>query len=69
MEIQIKKYFGTNVHHYDTFSIELIAYECEFINATFELTDHDEWVFVEPKEFDNFKIAPADLPFTQKFLK
>lgn len=66
MEIQIKKYFGTNIHHYDTFSIELIAYECNFISATYKLTDHDEYHWVLPMKFDNFKMAPADIPFVKK---
>lgn len=64
MEVVIKKYFGSNLHRYENFTIELIAYECDFISATFNLTDHDEWRFVNPKEFDNFKIAPADVSFT-----
>lgn len=66
MEIQIKNYFGTNIHHYDTFSIELIAYECEYISATYELADHDDWNFVFSTDFSKYKIAPADLFITNK---
>lgn len=66
MEIQIKNYFGSNVHLYHTFSIELLAYECDFVSASYKLTDHDEYHFVLPLEFNNFKLAPADNPFAKK---
>jgi len=68
MEVQIKNYFGTNVHHYENFTIELIAYECVFISASFILKDHDEFVFVNPKDLVNYTLAPADLYFVNMLL-
>ena len=61
MQVRVVKYFGKNIHHYETLSIELIAYECQFISASFNLTDHDEYCFVSSKDLINYKIAPADL--------
>jgi 8-oxo-dGTP diphosphatase len=60
MEVQVKIYFGQNIHQYENFQIELIAYECDFVKASFKLTDHDEYKFVEPKELAQVKLAPAD---------
>ena len=60
MQVNITQFFGRHIHHYDNISIELLAYECEFMRATFKLTDHDEVKFVIPKELKNYKIAPAD---------
>ena len=40
------------MHYYETFSIELIAYECDFIAASFHLTDHDEIAFVKPADLE-----------------
>ncbi len=51
-----------SVHHYDTFSIRLIAYTCEFVSATYELTDHDAYEWVKPEELTNFDLAEADRP-------
>ena len=61
MQVKILNFFSSKIHHYETFSIELIAYECDFIHASFRLTDHDESEFVNPKDLTNYKIAPADL--------
>lgn len=69
MEVSNIQYYGVNVHPYDTFSIELVAFKCDFENATFRLTDHDDYLFVKPNELNNFKIAPADEYFIQLLLK
>ena len=61
MDVTIGEFIGRNIHHYESTSIELIAYECKFISATFELTDHVEWRFVNNSELQNFLLAPADL--------
>jgi len=60
MQVSTPRFFGSHVHHYDTISIELLAYECEFVSATFALTDHDEFKFIMPKELNNYAMAPAD---------
>lgn len=61
MKVNILQYIGSKVHHYPTFSIELMAYHCDFIDAAFQLADHDETAFVNPKELKKYKITPADL--------
>lgn len=66
MEIHIINYFESKIHHYPNFSIELIAYECEFKSASFKLTDHDEFKFVQVKDLVNYKISPADLFIVEK---
>jgi len=65
MEVKVKSYFGVNNHQYESFTVELKAYECDFISATYQLTDHDEWKFVLPIEFDTFNMAPADVPLAK----
>jgi len=66
MEVKVLNHFGSNLHQYESFSIELIAYICEFVNATFELTDHVEWKFITHVELSQYKLAPADLPFVER---
>ncbi len=60
MDVLIGKYIGQNIHQYEHLTIDLIAYECKFISATFNLTDHDEWGFVRPKDLQKLRLAPAD---------
>ena len=61
MRVKISSFLDSKVHHYDSFSIELIAYTCEFEDASYHLTDHDEFVFISPEQFKNYKMAPADM--------
>jgi len=65
MEIMVGKYLGENIHNYDTFTIELISHKCEFVSASYQLTDHDAYIFVSPEELLNYKLAPADIYFIQ----
>ncbi len=57
----IVSFIGSKIVHYENFSIELIAYHCDFVSASFHLTDHDEIAFVKPTELRNYKMAPADV--------
>jgi 8-oxo-dGTP diphosphatase len=69
MKIRISEFFGSKVHHYETFSIELIAYSGEFISTSYHLTDHDEIAFVNPQDLTNYQIAPADLFIVDQLIK
>jgi 8-oxo-dGTP diphosphatase len=68
MKVRITNFFGGKVHHYENFSIELIAYHCDFVSASFHLTDHDEIAFVKPTELRNYKMAPADLFIVERLV-
>lgn len=64
MKVKVVKKLGENEHHYEDFSIRLIAYRCEFISATYELTDHDQYRWVKPEMLNQYDLTEADLPFT-----
>ncbi len=60
MQVNNCNFFSSHIHHYESISIELLAYECEFVSATFKLTDHDEFKFIMPEELTNYAMAAAD---------
>ena len=60
MQVKVLDFFGSSVYDYKTLSIELIAYNCNFISASYKLTDHDEAKFVKPADLLKYKISPAD---------
>lgn len=68
MEVEIMEYFMTNMHNYDRFSIELIAYKCIFKKSSFTLVDHDVYKWVDVKSLDKIKMAPADIPIAKKLV-
>ena len=62
MKVTVGEKLCSNTHKYENFHIELIAYKCEFIKATYVLTDHDQYEWVEPKSLHEFNFTDADIP-------
>lgn len=69
MTLSNLRYYDVYIHQYNSITIELLAYECDFANATFELIDHDEVAFVNPEQLLKHKISPADVYFVKKLAK
>ncbi|MEM1260672.1 MAG: (deoxy)nucleoside triphosphate pyrophosphohydrolase [Bacteroidota bacterium] len=66
MEVDVIGYFDTAIHHYQGFSIELIAYKCTLVRWEHYLSDHDRFNWVSPKVLTQWKLAPADIPLAEK---
>ena len=43
MVVRITEHFKMVIHPCDSFTIELIAYTCQFQAANYRLTDHDRY--------------------------
>jgi 8-oxo-dGTP diphosphatase len=65
MEVEIGERLGENVHRYPTFDIRLIAYRSNFFSASYQLTDHDDYAWVEKGELHNYDLAEADVPLVK----
>ncbi|SNR14282.1 (deoxy)nucleoside triphosphate pyrophosphohydrolase [Tenacibaculum jejuense] len=66
MHVKILNHFSTTIHNYETFSVKLLSYKCDFIKASFELTDHDKYEWLNLSELSNKKIVPADIKIINK---
>jgi len=69
MKVLIQSHFKTHTHAYDAFTIELIAYRCSFLDASYILTDHDQYEWVHPHELLQWQLAPADIPIADEIIK
>ncbi len=65
VEIEVGEYIGENVHYYEDFAVRLLAYRARIIKGKIELTDHDEYRWLEAGELAKIKMAPADVPLVQ----
>lgn len=67
MNIQIETgdYVGENIHRYNEGAVRLLAYKGKISGGAIQLTDHDEYAWVELQELKKVKLAPADVPFIQ----
>lgn len=66
INIKIIEYFGESIYDYVDFKINLIAYICEITEGEISLTDHSEIKWVKKDEFNEYKIALADIYFVSK---
>lgn len=68
MEVVVLDFFKSQFHNYDSFKIELIAYRCNFIRASFDLSDHDAYEWVGILDLNKWKLAPADIPIAEELI-
>ncbi len=68
MTVTSIEYFATNIHHYDNFTIELMAFTCNFSESNFNFIAHDkyEWLFLD--QIESKRISPADIPILNRLL-
>ena len=65
IEVSIGDHLGSNIHHYDHISIELLAYCAFWDGGKINSTDHKDFKWVTIDELDQFDFAPADQPFVE----
>lgn len=68
MKVKILDFFGTKIHDYGEFKVELTAYTCELISATYALSDHDHWHYEYPMNLNRVNFAPADIFIIENLL-
>ncbi|AOY78352.1 NUDIX hydrolase [Clostridium formicaceticum] len=66
LKIHIKGYYATNIHDYGSMRIQLIAYLASILEGDILLKDHDEALWVKPRDLENYDFAPADVPFVKR---
>ena len=66
MKVEVLDHFKTVIHPYDTFTIELNAYKCKFIQANYNMSDHDSYLWINIQELSNYMLAPADIPIANE---
>lgn len=69
MKVHILNHLKTIIHDYGSFKIELIAYLCNFIDATFNLVDHDAYEWIKIADLTSYNLAPADIPIVEMLQK
>lgn len=69
MQIRIVKQLTTIVHHYDTFSLELIPFVCICVSPIFEKTEHKCIVWSDKNSLLDYNWAAADIPIVKEYLE
>ena len=64
--VSVGDFLGSNIHHYDHISIELMAFRTIWVSGEINSTDHKDYKWVTIDELDQFDFAPADRPFVEQ---
>lgn len=60
--------FMKTTHHYDTFTVDLVAIEAMIIAKEPKLTEHAQYVWLKKENLLSLNWAPADLPIVHKLM-
>lgn len=63
IDVTIGEHLGSNIHHYDHISIELMVYRASWVGGTITMNDHKAYRWVTIDQLTEFDFAPADVPF------
>ena len=68
IEIQLKDQLPSNLHQYETFSLELIPFTAVIISGTIELKEHTQYIWANRDQLSTLDWAAADVPILHYFL-
>ncbi|BBO93235.1 (deoxy)nucleoside triphosphate pyrophosphohydrolase [Desulfosarcina ovata] len=69
IEVTIGDFLGSNVHHYDHISIELMAYRASWVSGTISMNDHKAYRWVTVDQLTEYEFTSADVPFVDMLLR
>ena len=65
IDVTVGERVGSNVHHYDHISIELMAYRASWVSGTIRMNDHKAYRWVTVDQLTECDFAPADIPLVE----
>ena len=69
VEVAVGECVGTNVHRYDFYQIDLLAYKARILGGKIRLTDHSDMAWVKAEDLSGYEFVPADIPFVKMIRK
>lgn len=61
VSVRVGTFLAESLHHYENFSIRLLAYEAELLSGDLHLSDHDEVRWVPQCSLLSHDLAAADI--------
>ena len=63
---KVGEFITSNKHQYSHISIELVAFQTEYLSGNYILNDHEKIEWVRPDDLLNFDLAEADIPIARE---
>lgn len=68
LDIIVQSQLTSVIHHYDTFSLELIPFRCKTNTLAFQRREHAQILWVKHTELQKYDWAEADIPIVEEYL-
>lgn len=68
LHVRVGKKIEESIFHYETKTIRLIGFWCEWLSGEPKLIDHDLVQWLEMRELSSLRWAPADIPIVDAVL-
>jgi len=68
VDVQLQERLPSNVHHYETFSLELIPFIAIIISGTIRLKEHTQYIWADRSQLITLDWAAADIPILDHYL-
>ncbi len=68
MAVLVQERIGMVDHQYPDLHIQLIAYKCQLISATYKLSDHDAYAWVHKDQLGDYELSAADKEMVKRYL-
>lgn len=66
VDIEVMDLLGESIYAYQSGTIKLMAFWCQWISGDFRLSVHSRIEWVTRSELDLYDFAPADLPLVER---
>jgi len=68
IDVIVGSYLCSSFFDYNHISIELMAFRCEWVSGVLKNNEHQALAWIEPCDFKNLDMAPADWPIVEHIL-
>ena len=69
VDIDVMDLFGESIYAYQSGTIKLIAFWCQWISGDFKLSVHSRIEWVTRQQLELYDFAPADLPLVARLME
>ncbi|MEW4371751.1 (deoxy)nucleoside triphosphate pyrophosphohydrolase [Paenibacillus kandeliae] len=69
IDVAVGAFCTETTHHYEDFSVTLIAYYCTIVKGEISLSVHDKYKWIKIKDLLGHELLLADVPIAEKIVE
>ena len=69
VDIEVMDLFGESIYAYQSGTIKLMAFRCQWLSGDFKLSVHSRIEWVTRQQLELYDFAPADIPIVERLME